>query len=892
MRKYSVKRFGIKMLQHIFVSCIMTIIALIVYNSYVTVTSMDGTNTYLVNSFDSKQTFEESQLFTDIFSTAVSDITRLVVIKEQLETDGMFDPSKIIDVTEYADHKGTNSECPITVKYELDNLIKWGKYGVEFKNRTMSLSDFVNYFHPIYDVRNFALDESGRLYFRGFFNSDIPNSEDNWKEFLDPTTVLTREEKRIVGEMREQTKEQLDDLAFTYIITKIPQGIQVFREDDNTLNVNITLLNCQYETIDREKQLLTYADNWVDYMKLQNNLVDSINSLTKAYQAYVMCNGLYLENASNLKYAIRITTSEGVRTYTNVSELEYEKENEITDYFGEFRRYFIYYPDSLEFSSNTKLTEEDIYTFMKEYKYAYPDTTHIWVGVDTAYQIKSDAFYNANEVYNKITPHKEIFIAGIGILMLFWIGICIYLTTTTGVQYDDEEGEQRIRLNVWDYLWTELFIIAIIGAFWVGSTGFKRLMEFANEVQLQPIENMDVLGSSWMYRYGMFAVYGFCVSVIVELLWLSFVRRVRGKNLLSSSFVVWGIRYVRKGLQYVFQHTNTAISTLIPYNFFLLMNLMIAFGLYMFREKSGYVFAGLLVIVIFDGAVGTVLFKKTAEKMDIIEGIRRIRDGEVDYKLDVTNLHGVNREMADAVNNIGDGIHKAVKTSMKNEQMKTDLITNVSHDLKTPLTSIISYVDLLKRTGIEEEPAKTYLEVLENKSQRLKQLTDDLVEVSKISSGNIELHREKIDLQELLQQSIGEFVDKLEEKNLQIVYSPKKIPAYIFADSRRMWRIIENLFHNIYKYAMESTRVYIELDVQEGRIILSFKNISEKQMNVNGEDLTERFIRGDDSRTTEGAGLGLSIAKSLTEVQGGNFSISLDGDLFKVLLVFSEYREI
>lgn len=192
---------------------------------------------------------------------------------------------------------------------------------------------------------------------------------------------------------------------------------------------------------------------------------------------------------------------------------------------------------------------------------------------------------------------------------------------------------------------------------------------------------------------------------------------------------------------------------------------------------------------------------------------------------------GTTREVADAVNNIGEGIRKAVSTSMKDEQMKSDLITNVSHDIKTPLTSIINYVDLLKRLKITEEPARSYIEVLDSKSQRLKQLTDDLVEASKISSGNIVLNLEQLNLTELLNQAVGEFSDRMEEKKLQVIFDGNDVAGMIYADSRRMWRIIENLFQNICKYALEGTRVYLEMQVKDGRVIASLKNISDRPMN-------------------------------------------------------------
>ena len=230
---------------------------------------------------------------------------------------------------------------------------------------------------------------------------------------------------------------------------------------------------------------------------------------------------------------------------------------------------------------------------------------------------------------------------------------------------------------------------------------------------------------------------------------------------------------------------------------------------------------------------------------------------------------------------------------MKDERMKADLITNVSHDIKTPLTSIINYVDLIKREEVDNERVRSYIKILDEKSQRLKQLTDDLVEASKISSGNINLHFEKINLVELINQTIGEFSEKFEKKALTSVINVNTQNAIIEADSRSTWRIMENLFNNVFKYALEGTRVYIAIsgrmkgEAKEQEIVeISIKNISAKELNCNPEELTERFIRGDESRTTEGSGLGLSIAKNLTEAQHGTFEIVLDGDLFKVILTF------
>lgn len=873
MKKPTVKRFGLGSVQHIIFAIIMVIIASIVFNSYVLVESMGGTHNYMVKSYRSEDVFEESELFRNIFEMAVSDITKLVVIKGQLETNGEFDAAKEIDVTAFANRKGNGNECPVTAVYELDNLIKWGKNGIDYNDRPWSMSDFVNYYGEVILPDNFGVDEDGGLYFRGFSNAVYADEN---------------ERKAVEQAMAAYTVEQLEDMVFSYIITRVPQGIKPSKEDDGAVTVYVSTLNCQFETVDGAKQLFSYVNNWIDYMKLQNNLEEAITTLANNYLQYQIGEELYGEQKSNLKYAVRMMTEEGWRTFTNVETLSDTKESDITEYFLEYRKYFIFYPDSMEFLGNTSLTQDDIYKYMRQYEYAYPETTHIWIGIDTSYAIGGDLFYNANDVFQKIVPHLEIIVGAIVVLFLGWMGIGIYLTINAGVSYNDE-GEKVYYLNGVDHIWTEVMVLLILGFIVVATMGFKELMVIADSAYVSDSKIMQIISSTVFYKYGIFAVYGFLVSLFLNLYWYSFVRRLRRATLWRGSLVFKGIEGLGKAVDFVLSHGNAAISILVPYNFFLLVNLFGVFLIYFVRHRSLLVLLVLLAMVVFDGVIGVLLFRNSAERLDIVEGIRQIRDGEVEYKLDVDSLHGTNKEMADAVNNIGEGIRNAVRTSMKDEQMKTDLITNVSHDIKTPLTSIISYVDLLKRLKIKEEPAQSYIAILDTKAQRLKQLTDDLVEASKISSGNIELKKEMLNLTELLKQAIGEFSEKLEERRLQLFFESGEIPGIIYADSRRMWRVIENLFNNIYKYAMEGTRVYIDLIVLDGKVELSIKNISERRMNIRGEELTERFIRGDESRTTEGSGLGLYISKSLIEVHGGSFSVHLDGDLFKVVILFPEY---
>lgn len=899
MKKPTVKRLGLGLIQHLTAGAIMIAVAGILFNSYLTVESMKENHTYWLDPLDTEPEFEETDVFHDISYTAVSDIIKLVMCKEELETDGEFDPGLRIDVTRYAERNGGGSNCGVTAVYELEELIKWGKYGVEYSSRAMSMSDFVNYFGPAVSPSNFALDENGQLYFAGFLDSAFTPEKggrtDSAEVYIgdghDEIMQVVHQDVELQSALSAYTEEQLEDMAFSYIMANTTVEINMTREDDGSLTIYFPMLNCRYETVDGEKQLIAYAGNWVDYAKLQSNLADTINSLIENYNDYLKCEELYAEERTNLKYAVRMMTEDGiVHTYTNVSEIAGMQDSEIADYFSEYRRYFVYYPDDLEFTGNTSLTENDVYQLMNEYQYAYPEGTHIWVGVDTGYPVAGDAFYNANAVFQRIVPNITRIICVIVLLTLGWLGIGIYLTITAGVAYDDEGGKV-FYLGGIDHIWTELLFLFAAVLIYAGRIGASVLMEVADNVYSS---HSELLGMSMtkLYEYGTFGLYGALASMFFGISWFSLVRRIRSGNLWKGSFCCWILECCVKGVQFVLSHKNTAISTLLPYNLFLLVNLLGIFFVYILHYADNpFAFLIILGVALFDGLVGMWLFKRNAEHVDIVEGIRRIRDGEVDYKLETESLSGTNREMADAVNNIGEGIRKAVRTSMKDEQMKSDLITNVSHDIKTPLTSIISYVDLLKRLRIKEEPAKSYIDILDNKTQRLKQLTDDLVEASKISSGNIVLNMEKLNLTELLNQAIGEFSEKLEERRIQTVFEDNYISACIYADSRRMWRVVENLFNNICKYAMEGTRVYLDLSVADGQVAVSIKNISECQMNIRGEELTERFIRGDASRTTEGSGLGLFIAKSLTQAQGGAFEIQIDGDLFKAFLSFPEYVE-
>ena len=294
----------------------------------------------------------------------------------------------------------------------------------------------------------------------------------------------------------------------------------------------------------------------------------------------------------------------------------------------------------------------------------------------------------------------------------------------------------------------------------------------------------------------------------------------------------------------------------------------------------------LLLVVSFGAAIVVVLYSANVFGT-LLEAAKRMRGGDLDVKVDDKLMVGSFKDMAGELNGLSDVVIVAAQKQMRSERMRTELITNVSHDIKTPLTSIINYVDLLQMPHSEEDE-KTYLEVLSRQSNRMKRLIDDLIELSKASTGNITVNLTTMDAVETVNQALGEFADKLDAAHLMPIFRAPKEPVYIHADGRLAWRAMSNLLSNAAKYAQPDTRLYVDIVAVEGRVCISFKNISRDSLNISADELMERFVRGEASRTQEGSGLGLNIAKSMMELQHGTLELLVDGDLFKATLIFPQ----
>ena len=472
-----------------------------------------------------------------------------------------------------------------------------------------------------------------------------------------------------------------------------------------------------------------------------------------------------------------------------------------------------------------------------------------------------DELYQTAKALDSYMPYAQVFLI-LGIVSAFlWVILIVIGTLQMGRNPYDHE----IRLYWQDRIPTEVGLI--IGAF--GMAG----LVMGPALLIDQMAQYD--RSVWVYI--LCALLAVVCYVIFILIYSSIVRRIKGHNLWERSLV----RKITDFGKDLYKKGKTSTRLIFIFVTFIAVNAI----LIVTRSWSLFLFCMLL-----DAIVLLYLMKKSAERLQIAEGLEKIGSGDLEYKVDMTNLSGDNLKFAETVNHVGNGLSAAVQDKLKSERLKADLITNVSHDIKTPLTSIINYVDLLKRENFQDPKIKGYIDILDSKSWRLKQLTEDLVEASKVSSGNVRLEFITINLNELVQQMNGEFDEKFSERNLTVIPTLTRDDLCISADSRHIWRVLENLYSNVVKYAMPGTRVYVETKRKEKKIIFSMKNISESPLNFKADELTERFIRGDVSRKTEGSGLGLSIASNLTRLLHGTFNIYLDGDLFKVTLTFDEIK--
>lgn len=584
------------------------------------------------------------------------------------------------------------------------------------------------------------------------------------------------------------------------------------------------------------------------YQQLQF-VLDRIGNEEKTYRMFL---NSFDNEESNLSY---VYMEDGTIIYTNM-ETAYPAE-QLED-FARNQGSFLYCDNvNLRLSTNMDAAHNYYYEHMDGKIPGIGKDSVFMMAVNTKFPVE-DELAKYHEEYIALHPWGMISMITIVICLAGWITFFAYLTIAAGRSAEDE----LVHLNVLDRIKTEIWLLGFV---------------------LLSIAAIFLVSVSARYHWdipGMMVVVGtvtFLYNLIFMIFYLSMIRRMKAGVLWEYSLSKWIMESIKRMV--ATWKTSVRVILVLLCNISLFLGL--AYGMFIRRSVLCVLFLCVQI-----AGLSILFLRDEVQKEEILKGIHRINEGDLEYKIPMEHMHDDNYKLAEAINRIGGGLHRAVENNTRNERMKASLITNVSHDIRTPLTSIINYVNLIKMEQTDNERIRNYLDVLEKKAQHLSQLTEDLVEASRISFGTIKLHITRINLVELVYQTAGEFNEKFEKKQLTIVTRLPGSSLVIMVDGRRLWRVLENLYGNVAKYAMRNTRVYLTLEAVAKEAVLSIKNISEQPIQHTNEELMERFARGDESRTTEGSGLGLSIASNLTTLMGGSFFLDLDGDLFTVILRF------
>ena len=835
---------------------------------------------------DRGKSYTESEAFEKQVSNRGSDILVSLAAQDDINYLKNAGSSAVIDLAEFEEKGNTRDSIrDLSLKntsglaYSVSDLLEWGK-------------DWeANYYEGVYDedsqvIRCESSDGTSHYFYRTDFKKMVADGtlKINYNtDFLEEDDFESKTESEKLDTVADELyyrytsqSENIGNVTDTRTNTEYPGCffVELSQLDEkfapqgaeNILDAVNKSTEWNGRLEDAYKELFTLLD-CIRAIQSDEQFNDYETSLASVFHSV----GDYTEGSTNLTYLFADKEKKTIYTnrkaYSSYSQLEQNLEKIFKE-----KAYAVVYPELSECVTNIPDADLQVWNHTIDQSFDTKDFVFA-VSVDTKFSVADSM---ADEAENYETYSKLMFpmLAGAIFGSVLWLIGMVWLTVTAGRKPKDEE----IHLNGFDRWYTEIAAGAVIGIWLAGTI----------------ISGTLIANSSLGYSHAVVTVIVTClICGTYTMAWfligyLSLVRRIKAGTLWKNSLIRTVLKWIGKcsGKLSDFARAfsrNTAekIKVLLVGGAFLFLQFLII--------GCGFTGAGvfLIILLIVDAAAVIFIIRK-ADGLDLImDGLKKISDGELQYKIKTDTLTGKQKVMAEYINNIGSGLDAAVENSLKKERMQTELITNVSHDLKTPLTTIINYVDLMKRENPTDPKIQEYLRILDEKSQRLKVLTEDVVEASKASTGNIKLEMNDIDFVEMVQQVIGEFEEKFQEKNLTMMVHFTDEPSIIYADGQRMWRVLENVFGNVVKYAMEGTRVYAEISNRNKKVTFSLKNISAQPLNISADELTERFIRGDVARNTEGSGLGLSIAKSLTELQGGEFKLYLDGDLFKVMITFA-----
>lgn len=829
----------------------------------------------------SQQPFEESQEFNYMVENYMDDVLTQIRLENLFETDGMMNRNKEIDVMEYSKNDTANGENVSGIAYSLEELINWGE-------------DFDSAESDNYAKNSVIVCQKPEGTYEYYYTSDFMTRVESGV-----FDIIMQDGSDVDGFLQELQNGKYTSSGF-------------YNFDIVDMEGNILYTDCwNFGSALIEKYAPQGAENLLQVVNnsprlngklsvIYDDLAYTLGNIYSDYQNYQMGFEHLEEGNTNFTYIYANNDTKKVVTnktsYENYAELEKNVQNLISE---KDVKYMVIYPKLKDFNSNMNVSKSDKWEKLRSYSSEKKWNSVFAVAVDTIYTIQ-DQFYQNKVAYDNNIPYFKGTTWLLVLSIILFLGATIWLTLEAGRTAEDEE----LHLNGFDHWKTEIaavliVLIWIVGSyigihFWNGNiytmindiptylkdggTYFEyyyaRGMDVSSAYMSASLylPSLSIAELAEIYFYGVFTLGCFFMGYV------SLIKRIKGRNLWKNSLLRVIVRFIYKIYD---NRKKTTKTVLLLCGFFLVQGIAVLF-------RNGVT---MLLVLLADVGVFYVVLNGLLLKEKLKKGIEEIALGNMEYQIPLQGLRGENLKLAEMINGIANGFHMAVEEAMKNERLKTDLITNVSHDIKTPLTSIINYVAILKQSDIADPKIQGYLDILEAKAQRLKTLTEDVVEASKVSSGNISLEYMDVDLVEMIQQTEGEMAEKFEARNLKMIVNLPAEPAVVHVDGRRMWRVLENIFGNAAKYAMPGTRVYADLKLEEDTVDLSLKNVSEHQLNISADELTERFIRGDLSRSSEGSGLGLSIAQSLTTMQGGTFNLYLDGDLFRVNIRFPRVKK-
>ena len=829
----------------------------------------------------SQQPFEESQEFNYMVENYMDDVLTQIRLENLFETDGMMNRNKEIDVMEYSKNDTANGENVSGIAYSLEELINWGE-------------DFDSAESDNYAKNSVIVCQKPEGTYEYYYTSDFMTRVESGV-----FNIIMQDGSDVDGFLQELQNGKYTSSGF-------------YNFDIVDMEGNILYTDCwNFGSALIEKYAPQGAENLLQVVNnsprlngklsvIYDDLAYTLGNIYSDYQNYQMGFEHLEEGNTNFTYIYANNDTKKVVTnktsYENYAELEKNVQNLISE---KDVKYMVIYPKLKDFNSNMNVSKSDKWEKLRSYSSEKKWNSVFAVAVDTTYTIQ-DQFYQNKVAYDNNIPYFKGTTWLLVLSIILFLGATIWLTLEAGRTAEDEE----LHLNGFDHWKTEIaavliVLIWIVGSyigihFWNGNiytmindiptylkdggTYFEyyyaRGMDVSSAYMSASLylPSLSIAELAEIYFYGVFTLGCFFMGYV------SLIKRIKGRNLWKNSLLRVIVRFIYKIYD---NRKKTTKTVLLLCGFFLVQGIAVLF-------RNGVT---MLLVLLADVGVFYVVLNGLLLKEKLKKGIEEIALGNMEYQIPLQGLRGENLKLAEMINGIANGFHMAVEEAMKNERLKTDLITNVSHDIKTPLTSIINYVAILKQSDIADPKIQGYLDILEAKAQRLKTLTEDVVEASKVSSGNISLEYMDVDLVEMIQQTEGEMAEKFEARNLKMIVNLPAEPAVVHVDGRRMWRALENIFGNAAKYAMPGTRVYADLKLEEDTVDLSLKNVSEHQLNISADELTERFIRGDLSRSSEGSGLGLSIAQSLTTMQGGTFNLYLDGDLFRVNIRFPRVKK-